>query len=58
MLLHAIEGSTKIDEVPEALYPMFSSYKITLCNRASDFFQDWWDEVTHGAKKLVAHFLK
>ena len=21
-----------------------------VCKRASDFFQDWWDEVTHGAK--------
>ena len=26
--------------------------------RASDFFQDWWAEVTHGAKKMVGHFLK
>ena len=22
-----------------------------LVGRASDFFQDWWAEVTHGAKK-------
>ena len=26
--------------------------------RPSDFFQDWWAEVTHGAKKNVDHFLK
>ena len=25
--------------------------------RASDFFQDWWAEWTHGAK-MVGHFLK
>ena len=25
--------------------------------RASDFFQDWWAEVTHGAK-MVGHFFK
>ena len=25
--------------------------------RASDFIQDWWDEVTHGAN-MVGHFLK
>ena len=25
--------------------------------RASDFFQDWWAEVTHGAK-MGGHFLK
>ena len=25
--------------------------------RASDFFQDWWAEVTHGAK-MMRHFLK
>ena len=25
--------------------------------RASDFFQDWWAKVTHGAK-MVGHFMK
>ena len=31
-------------EQPSRSLPMF-----TYC-RASDFFQDWWAEVTHGAK--------
>ena len=26
--------------------------------RASDFFQEWWAQVTHGAKKMVGYFLK
>ena len=25
-------------------------------SRASDFFQDWWTELTHGAKKLRVIF--
>ena len=29
------------------LWVKYSSYTLT---RASDFFQDWWAEVTHGAK--------
>ena len=37
------------------LMPIFGSFRcqfglIENCHRASDFVQDWWAEVTHGAK--------
>ena len=33
-------------------YPKFivSNQKTESISRASDFFQDWWAEMTHGAK--------
>ena len=47
-LLSGILSRRLLSEISQM--PAFMKVRLLICCRASDFFQDWWAQVIHGAK--------